>query len=267
MRGKKISFWSTLHGVSTTSNLINIALMESLLNEKKSLIMQTQFTANSIEIPLVGKVEERIKSNFYKDLGLDALLRRSRTGFLNENDFKDCSISLLYEKINLLVGTKQSSREIYETEIEKVLKQLLNDAVKYHDYIFIDTESGNNNIAKIVHEESDLIVVNLRQDIRMIRDFFDTSELPQNKVFYLFSNYDKNSKNSISNIGRVFKEINISNSAVIPYNIQLSDANSSSSVIKFLSQNVNADEFNTNFEYIRELTNATKKIVSRARRE
>jgi hypothetical protein len=101
--------------------------------------------------------------------------------------------------------------------------------------------------------DSDLVVVNLSQNMGMLDIFFPYyRELIRSKVFYLFGNYDVDSKYNINNIRRRYwKEITLVNSGVIPYNTEFLDAQCDGRVCEFIRENLGCNKNDHNRFFIK----------------
>ena len=200
----KIAFWSNVHGQSgTTSNLLAVTVMSTLLYQYKNLITQTHFNLNNLEAPLVSAISKENKE-FFMDLGIDALARCIKSAPLDAEVIENCSISFLEKHLNLLPGTTKDNREIYENDMSKTISGILQGASKYHDFVFIDTNSGKNDLTMKIIKDSDMVVVCLNQNISILEDYSRNYKIQDKKVFYLIGNYDYNSRYNLHNLRKSF---------------------------------------------------------------
>lgn len=254
----KIAFWSPMHGQAcVTASMLSIAIMAILKKNKKILVTQTHYNMNNLETALVGKVPGK-ERDFFRDIGIDAVMRSIKSAPLTDEIIENCSLSFLQRKLSLLAGTKQTNRSVYEEESVQTILKILTEIEKYEDLVFIDTNSGNGAITKTVLAAADKIIVNLKQSQAMLDSyFFGDYQLPTEKVFYLFGAYDENSRYSMRNIRRRYREINRTNSGMIPYNIEYSDAFSDGRVIKYIERNYQNNSSEPSAEFIRGVEMAT----------
>lgn len=259
----KITFWSPVHGQPrTTSNLLVTALYSTLHYNMTNIITQTNFDMNNLEAPLVGTKTNQYE--FFQDVGIDALARSIKSAPLDKENFYNCSISLLNKRLNLLAGTTKSNQEFFENDMEKVINKILKSAEQYYDIVFIDTNSGKNGFTMQVLEKSDLVVINLSQNISIINNFFNEYEFDPKKTFYLIGNYDRNSRNNIRNLRKQYKLLNSSNSSVIPYNTEFLDAQSDGQLIDFITRNIGVTKLDGNKYFMDKVAEASKKILKKA---
>ena len=253
-----------MHGqTGTTSNLLSIAVMSTLKYQLKNMVAQTHFNLNNLEAPLVS-TSGAIAKEYLMDVGIDALARSIKSFPLDNDIIENCSISLLNKHMNLLPGTTKNNRDIYEYDISKTITSILHAAANYHDIVFIDTNSGRNELTMKILQNVDLIVVNLSQNKSILDDYTMNYEFRDKKVFYLIGNYDCNSRYSLKNMQKPFHWMKNINTAVIPYNTEYMDAQSDGQVIQFMMKNMNCDKDDSNAYFIREVIIAVNKIMKYA---
>lgn len=228
----KIAFWSLLHGTGTSSSLLAVATLFSILRQKKIAVTQTHYNLNNLEKPLLGTVES---SDFFRDTGIDALIRHFKSGSITKEHIENCSIKIS-ENLYLMAGTKINNREGFENGIARsMLVHILSEMERHFDMVFIDTNSGNNKFSMKVIDDCDAVVVSLRQNRQLLDSFFEMNPFESRKVFYLFSDYDSESKYSLHNIRHLYKEINKQNSSFLPHDTLYMDAICDEKVLGYLS--------------------------------
>lgn len=246
----KIAFWSPLHGTGTTSSMLAVAIAYAELENKKVLLTQTHYNLNNLEQPLIGDVGEE---DFFRDIGIDAVLRHFKSGNITKDQISDCTIQV-GQSLYLLAGTRNSSREGYESSMVKgMLSHIFREVEKYYDIVFIDTNSGENEYSLSVSEECDAVVILLDQNLYMLDSFFENDILKNKNIFYLFADYDSESKYSLKNLSHKYKKINKYNSARIMHSAQFSDAISDKKVFKFITEDLDCDSYHTGFTFFSSL--------------
>ncbi len=264
----KISFWSPVHGQSgTTSNILIISLLAGMLYKKSGILTQTQFNYNNLEAPLVGSNSKNTASYaFFQDVGLDALIRYFKASRLTREIIENCCISLKNTNVSLLPGTSKNNRDYFDYEMETVLLNLIRSMEDWRDLIYIDVNSGSNLLSWKIIADSDLTVVNLSQNLSVVDHYFECfRDQIHSKIFYLFGNYDCNSKYNINNIRRRYhKEITIFNSGVIPYSTTYLDAQCDGKVIDFIRNNLLCGKDDENHYLMLKARGAARKILMMA---
>ncbi len=253
----KIAFWSPLHGTGATASLLATAIALSEIQKKKIIITHTHYSLNNLERPLLGNIKE---IDFFRDTGMDAVLRHFRSGNVTEEQVSDCSIRIS-ENLYLLAGTKTSSREGYESSIVRsMILHIVSIIEQYYDMVFVDTNSGNNTNSLKIIEECDIVVVILRQDRYLLDSLFENDVIKNKEVFYLFGDYDNESKYSISNIRHIYRKIKKNNSGIIPHNPGYNDAICDEKVLKYLTRNLGKNGNEPDHKFFEELITTTKRF-------
>ena len=231
----KIAFWSPLHGTGASSGLIAMATAISVIYSEKTVVTQTHYNLNNLERPLLGTAGN---GDFFRDTGVDALIRFFKSGNITEEQIENCSIKMS-ETLYLFAGTKIHNREGFDNNIARnMLAHIYSCLEKYYDLVLIDTNSGDNEMSMRIIEECDAVVVSLRQNRDFLDSFFENRLIDENKIFYLFNDYDSDSKYSMHNLRTLYKKMNLKNSSFIPHNTDYMDAICDEKVMKFISENL-----------------------------
>lgn len=264
----KIAFWSPVHGqAGTSSNIMGMALCAGMLYRKSSILMQTHFGMNNLEAPLVGSnTKSKASSEYFRDVGLDALVRNFKSSRLSQEMLYNCCITLLGTNVSLLPGTAKNNIKAYEHEMEQVLLPLLKTMEDFTQLLLIDVNSGYHPIALKILGACELKVINLSQNMDILEAYLSNIPIQLGaNVFYLFGNYDENSKYNIHNLRRrYFKHITASNSAVIPYHTHYRDSQSDGKVVEFIKSNLYCNNKDENYSFSHQLQKAVSKILKAA---
>lgn len=259
----KIAFWSPYHGTGATANMLALAIAISDLMDKKVVVTQTHYSMNNLEKPLLGTVEDG--EQFFRDTGLDAVMRFFKSGNLTEEQVNNCSIKIT-RNLYLLAGTKMSNKESYESKVVKdMVTHIITLVERYYDLCFVDTNSGNNGQTESIIGECDMVVVTLRQNRDMIESCRDNEMLKGKKVFYLFGQYDPSSKYSLANLRKTYKQLfNKDNTGGICHSTQYMDAICDDRILKYITSNLEADEDSAEYDFIESVRDSAAKIVALA---
>lgn len=254
--------WSPVHGqTAITSNLLAIVIYSTLRYQNKSIITQTNFSMNHLEAPLIGDITG--ESDYFQDTGIDCLARSIKSAPLDREAFYNASISLLNKNLTLLSGTKKCNQEFFESDMEKVINNIIRAAENFYDVVYIDTNSGRGGLTPQVIDKADLVLINLCQNKHILNDFFHNYKFDQDKVFYLIGNYDRRSVNNIRNLQKQYKMLNPHNCAVIPYCTEFADAASDGTLIDFMKRNLDAGKEDKNSYFMNNVALASEKIRSK----
>ncbi len=256
----KIIFSSNVHGqTGTTTNMLAIAVMSDILYQRKSILLQTQFCLNQLEVPLLPPTKRK-EANSY-ELGMDALLKGIQSGKSTKELLKACCICISENRMDFLPGTNARNREVYEEEIAKGLHEVLKLANEFYEYVFIDIGPVQNELAQQIWKEADLLVINLCQNIRVLDHFFSEYEQPKN-IIYLLGYYDCHSTVNKKTLTRLYKPLKRENTFVIPYNTELRDSVSEAKLIQFFLQNMYCEPDDENYYFVEEVKKVSGYIMN-----
>ncbi len=252
-----IIYWSPLHGQGQTSNLHVSAFIMSILHKKRVLMLQTHFSKNNLEGPLVGQNSgiHSYKNELFQDIGLDAAVTYSNINKLNLQTLESCCLTFHGTSLLLLPGSETNNRETFDRDIGKKIMKLIRDAEEFVDLVLIDANSGEDDLSFQLMSIADLIVINLTQRRHVLEKFiFDYGErfVYDRKVFYLFGDYDNNSVCNINNCRIKFRKyMNKANSGIIPYCTKYMDAQNESDIVGFLKDGLPVKEYSLREKSVR----------------
>ena len=258
----KVAFWSPFHGTGATANLLALSVAISELMDKKVLVTQTHYNMNNLEGPLLGEVEDG--EQFFRDTGLDAIMRFYKSGALTEEQVDNCSIKVS-KNLYLLAGTKASSRESYENRVvQDMVTHIITLIENYYDVVFVDTNSGDNEQSLKVISECDMVIVTMRQNRDMIESVLKDEKLKGKKIYYLFGSYDPYSKYTLKNLRKLYKELTKENSGGLPHCTQYMDALADNKILKYIHSNLDADEDYADYDFFEALRETAADIAELA---
>ena len=263
MMGKKVAFWSSVHGqAATTSNLVAAATVIGMEYMVRALLTHTHHTRSTLEsayFPIGG--ENQLHS--FSDTGMDAVERLVRSGRLHPDNIKDYASLLLKDRLDLLAGTTKPTTAFLESLVE-VLPAILEYATRYYDVTLLDVPSGSQHpLTDTVLQSSDLIVVCLSQNVTVLDRFFLAEDRPavleEREHLLVLGRYDKDSKYTATNIARKYgykKPI-----YTVPTCSDFLDACNSHSVIDFFMKNKHLSRQHENHFFMQEVRRTVKGIM------
>ncbi len=263
----KIAFWSPVHGqTATTSNMSAISTYMSLKYTYSNLIMRNHFVKSTLEKHFLDS--DYIKSLNLTDTGVDALYRQMMNKTISSDMVSNYTTMLLRRRLDLLIGTYGTNKEIYNKNFLQTYEELFNLTDKAYDFTFIDVNSGiENKLSEKILLSADLIVINLNQNINVLDELFSNENYRKlynkagNKIFFVVGMYDKYSKLNISNIRRIH-DIKKEKITFIPYNRQFADYTNEGKVIEFIINNMNSNKKDDTCLFIKQLDDCIKKIFN-----
>ncbi|MFU0827486.1 MAG: hypothetical protein ACFWTJ_08130 [Lachnoclostridium sp.] len=252
------AFWSPTSGQSgTTSNMLAIAIMSSVLLQKRILIMHNHYSDYSLEKALIGK---NTSQSLFEGIGIDSMLRNSKIPDLSESTIVNSVISLFNDRIHVLPGTTKEYKEQFEAEMKRSAPAILDSVNHCYDLVFVDLTSGYGVLSETFLKMADFIVVNLSQNLNSIDYYFSKYHFPQEKTIYLFGKYEKSSRYNLKNLERTYRCIR-KKSAVIPYNVQFMDYVQDGKLIQFVLKNLAGSKNEENQYFIKKLGEAAELLT------
>lgn len=255
----QVSFWSNFHQLGTTHNMIAIAVLTALEYRMRILMAHNHFNKSALEYAFIDRKYIIHDLTDLSDTGIDALSRVIRFNKLEKNDIYSYTTTILKNRLDLLSGTRNTNKELYVNNLKSVIQMILQSAVKYYDLVFVDTASGNNDISNRIIEKSDLVIVNLNQNVLVLEDFLDCFGDIREKAMIILGRYDENSKYNLKAIKRRF---GFSDIHVIPYNICFADACSEGGAVDFFLKNLNAEKDDYNYQFIKSVREAAEAVLT-----
>lgn len=213
-----------------TISISAIATAMAIEHNYKILLVSTEFIDKTLE-NCFWDSSNRLTGLFARSNvmdvsnGLEGLIRTFASNRASGDIIRSYTKPVLKDRLDILQAPKTVDFKEY-INISSYFSQIAEVANQAYDIVLIDLSKKipKQNKDKVLNI-SDLIIVNLSQNITSINNFL---RLKQNNEFYRKNNvllsigrYNPNSKYSNKNVARYLKEKNIP--MVVPYNILLSD--------------------------------------------
>jgi hypothetical protein len=194
-------------------------------------------------------------------MGLDGLASIIKLRAIDKATIENYSIPLLNKNLTLVPGTTGSNRKAFNDDMGKTASLLLSEMNKYYEMVFVDVNSGEDEVSKQIINMADIVVVNLCQNKSILEDYIKSYQLKNKKIMYLFGNYNRNSVYNLHNLKLRYKPFSTGNTGVIPYNIGFMDAQSDGCVIKYMTKNIAAKRDDSNRYFIDCVKDAAEKLI------
>ncbi|HEX3028803.1 MAG TPA: hypothetical protein VHT34_05780 [Clostridia bacterium] len=257
----QIAFWSPVHGqTGTTSNTIALSIMTALDYRYKTMVTHTHFDKNSLETTLLDK--SYLKGDLFDltDTGIDALSRFCKLKKLDSEMVNNYATTLIKNRLDLLIGTFSTHRELYMQNMSDVIDQIITAVKECYELVMIDVSSGMGELTKRIIDKSDLNVISLCQNCHVLDEYFDNyrNDFEGKKIIYLISRYDANSR---INIKMIKKKYGIKETILpIPYCVEFADSMSYGRAVEFFIKERNCSEQDINFDFIQGIREACEKM-------
>ena len=197
--------------------------------------------------------------------GISGLARMMKSNKLSPNQITNYTKIILKDRLEIL-STFKGGKDEYD-DIRRYYSDIINLANNYYDLVLVDLDKQvQDDIADLILENSNLIVVNLSQRLTVINSFMELREekpiLKSKKTLLLIGRYDKYSKYNIKNISRYLGEKN--RVSTLPYNTLFFEACEEAKVPElFLSLRKTIGEDDRNGFFIAEVKRTVDNIIYR----
>lgn len=255
----QVSFWSNYHQLGTTSNMIAVALYTALKYRMRILMAHNHFDRSTLESAFIDRSYLEHSLMDLSDTGIDALSRFIKFNRIEKNEISSYTTTILKNRLDLLTGTRNKNRNIYQSSLKESIQLILRSAALYYDLVFIDTAPCNNEISEKIIKNSDLVVVNLCQNPNTIENFIKNHGEYLDKSLVLLGKYDADSR---FNIKRIRKKFNLDCVCAIPYSTEFADACIESRSVDFFIKNIEADKDDMHSNFINSVADAAKSILT-----
>lgn len=206
-----ITFWSNNEkAIGQSVSAAATAIVMAMEHNYKVLLMSADFDNDTIE-SCFGAQEsnkEIVKTLVRKpqlnlDSGINGLIKLADSNRVAPDVIHDYTKIVFKNRLEVLYSPMNSNGRSFMPEF----KNILQNASRYYDYVFVDLKKGYKYKEQLeILEMSDVIVLNIEQGIKSILNFFNMTDLQiiGNKVIWNICRYDSkskfNSKNLIRNI-------------------------------------------------------------------
>ena len=264
-----ISFWSEGdREAGKTASLAAIATQISIDNTYKTLIFNAEYNDSSLEECFWPPKKPR-KEAFM--LGNRADLATGTTGVAkailsnktSPEIIKYYTKTIYKDRLELLTEDN-ITQEDYQNQ-RRTYKEIAKIANRYYNLVLVDISgSPEESITRSILEESDIVVVNLPQNIKKINEYLEFKRT--NKVFntektiVLIGRCDKNSKYNAKNLSR---QTNIRDLYPVPYNTQFLEAINEGKITEFFTKfrgRIHPDE---NTYFLEEVKKNSERILEK----
>jgi len=256
----QVSFWSNYHQVGTTCNMVAVSLMIALEHRMRILLAHNHFDKSTLEHAFIEKKYIRHELTDLSDTGIDALSRAIKFNKLEKDDISNYTTTILKNRLDLLIGTRNTNRDIYFNNIKDSINLILQSAGGFYDLVFVDTAPGMSEISLKILEKSDIVVINLNQSVYVIEDYLSNYLDLNENLFFILGKYDSNSK---YNMKAIRKRFGITDIHAIPYDIGFADACSESRAVDFIMRNAEADDTDVHYPFINSVRETAEAILIR----
>ena len=235
-----ISFWSDGEKeTGKTSSIAAIATYLSINSNYKTLLFNTEYNDSSLENCFWEQKKSKRNMEFIlKDradiaAGTSGVAKAVLSNKTSPEIVKNYTKTIFKNRLEILTEPK-ISQEDYETQ-RATYREIAKMSNRYYNLVFVDiTGSLEDNITRNMLEISDIIVVNLPQNLKKINEYYELKQteplFDKYKTVVLIGKCDRQSKYNAKNIARY---MNIKDLYPVPYTTQFLEATNEGKVDEY----------------------------------
>lgn len=268
-----ITFWSnTKKQTGQTMSLAAIATSMAIEHNYKILIISTIYNDDTLELCYGTTSNNKTLLKMLKkdnavnvDSGIEGLMKMAYSGRMTPDMIQNYTHVVFKNRLEVLYGykkTEPSETEEAYLKIKAEYKDIIQNASKFYDMVFVDLDKGlNDEVVRQILKISNVVVVNVEQKMNMIQDVNTLihSDLKHNNFILNIGRFDSYSKYSVKNISRylgIKKDI-----SVVPYNTLYFEAASEENVADLFLRIRNVNETDRNATFVKSIKESVEKII------
>ena len=265
-----ISFWSDGEKeTGKTSSIAAIATYLSINSNYKTLLFNTEYNDSSLENCFWEQkknkrnMEFMLKDRAYIAAGTSGVAKAVLSNKTSPEIVKNYTKTIFKNRLEILTEPK-ISQEDYETQ-RTTYREIARMSNRYYNLVFVDiTGSLEDNITRNMLEISDIIVVNLPQNLKKINEYYELKQTEQlfdkYKTVVLIGKCDRQSKYNAKNIARY---MNIKDLYPVPYTTQFLEATNEGKVDEYFMKYRVKSHPDENTYFVEEIKNISTRLLEK----
>ena len=265
-----ISFWSDGEKeTGKTSSIAAIATYLSINSNYKTLLFNTEYNDSSLENCFWEQKKNKRNMEFMlKDradiaAGTSGVAKAVLSNKTSPEIVKNYTKTIFKNRLEILTEPK-ISQEDYETQ-RTTYREIARMSNRYYNLVFLDiTGSLEDNITRNMLEISDIIVVNLPQNLKKINEYYELKQteplFDKYKTVVLIGKCDRQSKYNAKNIARY---MNIKDLYPVPYTTQFLEATNEGKVDEYFMKYRVKSHPDENTYFVEEIKNISTRLLEK----
>lgn len=265
-----ISFWSDGEKeTGKTSSIAAIATYLSINSNYKTLMFNTEYNDSSLENCFWEQKRNKRNMEFMlKDradiaAGTSGVAKAVLSNKTSPEIVKNYTKTIFKNRLEILTEPK-ISQEDYETQ-RTTYREIARMSNRYYNLVFVDiTGSLEDNITRNILEISDIIVVNLPQNLKKINEYYELKQteplFDKYKTVVLIGKCDRQSKYNAKNIARY---MNIKDLYPVPYTTQFLEATNEGKVDEYFMKYRVKSHPDENTYFVEEIKNISTRLLEK----
>lgn len=214
-----IAFWSNEEReTGQTMSMVALSTYMAIEHNYKILNVSSNFKDDTLENSYwdLARMEQLVKSisndkaQVGLESGIEGLIKIIHSNKTSTNIVSNYTKVVFKDRLDVLCAPKTQSYEEFK-RIAEFYPNILQIASRSYDLVFVDvSKKMPKEQVKQILELSDIIVINMTQNIKRIEELIKLKEenefFRKNNILLNIGRYDKYSKYNIKNISRYMKE-------------------------------------------------------------
>lgn len=186
--------------VTAIEHNYKVLLISADFNDK---IIESAFGAQESNKDIVKGIIQKAQINL--GTGVQGLLKLADSNRVTPELIHDYTKIVFKNRLEILYSPNAEENEITQNDIMGKIKNIIMNASRYYDYVFVDLKKGLKYAEqKEILDISDVVVLNIDQRIDTIESALNLKEIQKmyNKIIWNICKSDKNSKYNSKNLTR-----------------------------------------------------------------
>ena len=200
------------------------------------------------------------------DSGIQGLLKLADSNRVSPEIIHDYTKIVFKNRLEVLYSPMRIEKKDEEFEIMEKMKNIIVNASRYYDYVFVDLKKGLKYVQQAeILDMSDIIVLNIDQRIDTIEEILNKKEINRmgRKIIWNICKSDKNSKYNSKNLTRkLLKKEKIFETE---YNTLVSEATQEGGIPELMLRFRMIKEDDSNFIFLNKIKMLIEEIMLRYR--
>lgn len=267
-----IAFWSNEEReTAQTMSMVALSTHMAIEHNYKILNVSTSFNDETLENSYwdLAKMEQLVKtiSNNSNQVGLESgiegLIKIINSNKTSANIVSNYTKIVFKDRLDVLCAPKTKDYEDYK-ELTSLYSSVLQVADRSYDLVFVDvSRKMPENQRKEILELSDIIIVNMTQNLKTIDNFMKLREendfFKKNNILLNLGRYDKFSKYNVKNVTRYMREKKEIHA--IPYNTLFFESCSEGKAAEFFLRLRRIEPEDRNAVFVEETARLAKDLI------
>lgn len=247
--------------VTAIEHNYKVLLLSADFNNK---ILETSFGAQESNKDIVKGIVQKSQMNL--DSGIQGLLKLADSNRVAPELIHDYTKIVFKNRLEILYSPTVIGSEAEEKIIMDKMKNIITNASRYYDYVFVDLKKGfRYSEQEEILDMSDVVVLNIDQRMDTIEEVLNKKEIQRiyRKLVWNICKSDKNSKYNAKNLTRKLLKREKVNE--IDYNTLVSESAQEGGIPELMLRFRTIREEDSNFVFVSKVKLLIEDIISKYR--